>query len=88
MMDMMTPLPAEVGDQESCVNNETESVIQYFRVRESLVTTLVSQDPESCSNGSGDEGVYNPEREGIEGEWDKLFSNQVGSNSKGKRLSN
>lgn len=55
-------LPGEVGDQEGGVADPPDGVVDDFRGRESLVSALVSQDPQPGAEETLDYGVHRPER--------------------------
>lgn len=54
-------LPGEVGNQQQRVADPANSVIQDLGGRESLVTTLVSQNPDAGSNHTLDHSVQGPQ---------------------------
>lgn len=58
----VTDLPAEIWDQQSRMAEPSHSVIQSLARRERLVSTLVSQDPQSSAKQSLEDGVNSPQR--------------------------
>lgn len=66
-------LPAEVGDEQSRVDDPADSVVVQLGGGEGLVTALVGKDPETSTKETLHEGVETPEDE----------ANRVGGDSLG-----
>jgi hypothetical protein len=61
VMLSVADLPRKVRNQERRVDNPANSVIHNLGVRERLMTTFVSQNPESSAKETLQEGVDTPQ---------------------------
>jgi hypothetical protein len=70
-------LPREVWDEKSRVKDPADSVVKGLGGREGLVTTLVSNDPQTGTEQALEDGVEGPETSSNGGGGNVLGSNKV-----------
>lgn len=60
MVSRVSDLPREVRHHEQRVNSPADSIVQHGVGRESTMSTLVANDPNSNANAALEESVGNP----------------------------
>mmetsp|Transcript_67312 Transcript_67312/g.194704 ORF Transcript_67312/g.194704 Transcript_67312/m.194704 type:complete len:234 (-) Transcript_67312:2-703(-) len=86
VMDSMGPLPGIVGHQEQTVKHISDGILDCLVLRESTVTTFMSQHPQSHSNGTSHRRIGCPERQS-QNVFRRKDAQQTGSDQRANRRS-